>query len=75
MMSKFIQLVVQQKASGDYRAFLHCQDWEGNDWELRGYGSNALFAVENVMDKFADVEWWDSYGYVIEKEENTNGHN
>ena len=66
-MKKFIQVIIQEKSSDDWRAFCIAKDSKGNKWELRGYGSTFLDAATEIYERFNDDERnWDIYGYTVE---------
>lgn len=51
---KFVQLVVQEKSGGDYRAFLYYKFDEapGSEFELRGYGQTGAAAAADAWDRY-----------------------
>ena len=62
MIKHFVQIIVQCKASDDWRAFLIYQDisfgFKGVvNYEIRGYGTNAVEATEDVWAKYEDDEY------------------
>lgn len=67
-MKQFIQIIVQEKmaeGSGDWRAFCIAKDSEGNEWELRGYGTTPEGATKDAYSKYKEDETlWDIYGYI-----------
>jgi len=66
-MSKFIQIIIQEKSSNeDYRSFCICEDDDGHNWELRGYGSSVEAAAKDAIDKYNDEDWWHLYGVIVE---------
>lgn len=67
-MPKFIQLIVQEKAPGDFRGFIICQDKNKVKWEIRGYENSVLAAADDCMNKFKECVTDDhlpDFGYVV----------
>lgn len=55
-MRRFVDIVVQQKASDDYRGFLRFRDAEGL-WEVRGYWApNPGMAAQTAWDLWQELQ-------------------
>jgi hypothetical protein len=55
-LNKFIQLAVQEKGVGDYRAFLYYEDEFGEEQEIRGYGPMPMIAAHQVWERYEDLK-------------------
>lgn len=72
-MVHFLQIIINEKIVGDYRAFLHARVTSNNNkdgpdriWELRGYGKTAGESADDVYKKYlSPVEDWELHGYTI----------
>lgn len=53
----FIQLVIQSKAAGDYRAFVYYRPIfnTAKELEIRGYGNNLAEAAADAISKWEKV--------------------
>lgn len=50
----------------DFRAFVHCTDSNGNEWELRANGNSAESAAKQAWEYYnRDEEQWDCIGYIL----------
>lgn len=60
----FIQIIVQEKSTDDYRAFCICSDGEGWIYELRSGGHGTpQEAVEIVFGYYQlSIHLWEIYG-------------
>lgn len=67
-MKQFQQIKIQSKDDKiDFRSFCYCIDEQGNKWTLRGYGSTAGRAADQVFNRYLEsTENWDVYGYIID---------
>jgi hypothetical protein len=66
----FLQLVVQEKSSNDYRAFLTWRDVDSDGiFELRGYGKDGALAAADAWHKFVTDAEFHSYwsGHYLEQ--------
>lgn len=69
MTKYFLQIIVQSKASDDWRSFLYFLDvsdgLDGFDtaprYCIRGYGSEPTSAVQDVWEKYNDETHTDTY--------------
>lgn len=66
MKTMFIQIIIQEKGSDDYRSFCICRDSGGVEWELRGYGDNPVTAAADAYNRFrlCEDEWF-IHGYPV----------
>jgi hypothetical protein len=57
-MKYFIQLVIQEKADTDWRAFLYFRPTFSSttELELRAYGDNPIAAAQNAWNKYNEFE-------------------
>lgn len=71
----FQDIVVQSKDDKeDFRAFLHCRDTNGFNWEIRGCGSTAGLAADDAWKRYQEGEdSWEFYGYMIGEYPDYNG--
>ncbi len=51
-MHHFGNIVINQKASDDYRAFLYWRDENNDCWEIRGYGLTAGKAADDAYSRY-----------------------
>lgn len=64
----FLRMIIQSKDDvEDFRAFCHCVDEKGNEWELRGQGSTAGQAADDAWNCFKDTENWELHGYITKR--------
>ena len=62
---KFYQIIIQSKDDKeDFRAFCHCEDKEGNKWELRGYGTSAATAAADAWLAYVGNDW-EADGHIV----------
>ena len=68
-MKYFGDIVIQSKNDkDDFRSFAHVRDSEGNEWELRGYGTSVEMAAKKVWDLYNDEEYyWETSGYITKE--------
>lgn len=58
MRKKFYQIVIQSPDDKeDFRAFCHCEDSDGNKWELRAHGSSAAEAAADAWTAYVGDDW------------------
>jgi len=56
-------------ADNDWRAYICCEDEDGNIWELRAIsGYTPEEAIANTMEAFNEEDW-SLYGWIVKRAE------
>ena len=64
MAKYFGNMVLQEKAVGDWRAFVCCRDSKGQWWELRASETNPARTAHLAYERYLEDETkWNLFGY------------